>query len=74
MSFVKILAPLTGGARDSVVLACSFAAAKPFHSHVAALFVRPDAAEAVPFIGEGVSASVIQEISKATKTAAATLL
>ena len=40
MSFVKILAPLTGGTRDAVVLACAFAAAKPFHAHVAALFVR----------------------------------
>ena len=27
MSFVKILAPLTGGARDVVVLSCAFAAA-----------------------------------------------
>jgi nucleotide-binding universal stress UspA family protein len=70
MSLVKILAPLTGGARDTIVLACAFAAAKPFHSHVAALFVRPDATEAVPFFGDGVSATVVQEIADATKIAA----
>jgi len=70
MSIVKILAPLTGGARDSIVLACAFAAAKPFHAHVAALFVRPDATEAVPFFGDGVSATVVQEIAEASKIAA----
>jgi nucleotide-binding universal stress UspA family protein len=70
MSFVKILAPLTGGSRDAVVLACAFAAAKPFNSHVTALFVRPDATEAVPFFGDGVSATVVQEIAEAAKVAA----
>jgi len=70
MSFVKILAPLTGGARDAIVLASAFAAAKPFHAHVDALFVRPDATEAVPFFGDGVSATVVQEIAEAAKVAA----
>ena len=70
MSFVKILAPLTGGTRDTIVLASAFAAAKPFRAHVAALFVRPDASEAVPFFGDGVSATVVQEIADATKVAA----
>ncbi len=69
MTFVKILAPLTGGPRDQSVLASAFAAAKPFNAHVAALFVRPDATEAVPFYGESVSAVVIQEIADATKKA-----
>jgi len=70
MSFVKILAPLTGGARDAIVLASAFAAAKPFNAHVDALFVRPDATEAVPFFGDGVSATVVQEIAEAAKVAA----
>ncbi|MEJ1969674.1 MAG: universal stress protein [Rhizomicrobium sp.] len=69
MTFVKILAPLTGGARDQAVLASAFAAAKPFKSHVAALFVRPDATEAVPFYGEGVSVAVMQEIADASQKA-----
>jgi nucleotide-binding universal stress UspA family protein len=70
MTFVKILAPLTGGGRDHAVLASAFAAAAPFHAHVAALFVRPDATEAVPFYGESVSANVMQEIADASKKAA----
>lgn len=69
MTIVKILAPLTGGARDAAVLASAFAAAKPFNAHVAALFVRPDATEAVPFYGESVSAAVMQEIADASKKA-----
>jgi len=69
MTFVKILAPLTGGARDHAVLSSAFAAAKPFNAHVAALFVRPDATEAVPCYGESVSANVMQEIADASKKA-----
>ncbi|MEJ0025484.1 MAG: universal stress protein [Rhizomicrobium sp.] len=69
MTFVKILAPLTGGARDAAVLASAFAAAKPFNAHVAALFVRPDAMEALPFYGESISSVVMQEISEATAKA-----
>lgn len=70
MAIRKILAPLTGGERDRVVLASAFAAAKPFAAHVVALFVRPDPAEAMPFFGEGVSAVVVQEIVDVAKSAA----
>ena len=70
MSYVKILAPLTGGSRDAIVLASAFAAAKPFNAHVVALFVRPDPAEAMPFYGEGVSGAMAQEIVDAAKEAA----
>lgn len=70
MSYAKILAPLTGGTRDANVLASAFAAAKPFHAHVEALFVRPDPTEAMPFFGEGVSGVVVQEIIDAAKEAA----
>lgn len=72
MAIVKILAPLTGGARDAEVLASAFAAAKPFNSHVAGLFVRPDVTEAVPFYGEAVSATVMQEIADVSKKASDT--
>lgn len=70
MSYAKVLAPLTGGTRDTNVLASAFAAAKPFHAHVVALFVRPDPTEAMPFFGEGVSGVVVQEIIDAAKQAA----
>ncbi len=69
MSIIKILAPLTGGPRDEIVLAAAFAAAKPFNAHVEALFVRPDPVEAMPFYGEGMSSAVVQEIMDASKSA-----
>ncbi len=70
MSVRKILAPLTGGKRDAVVLESAFAAAKPFNAHVVALFVRPDPAEAMPFFGEGVSGVMVQEIVEVARDAA----
>lgn len=70
MAYVKILAPLTGSASDATVLAGAFAAAAPFNAHVAALFVRPDPAEAMPFFGEGVSGAMAQEIVDTAKQAA----
>lgn len=62
MSFVKILAPLTGGAQDRIVLASAISAALPAGAHVVGLFVRPDPALAAPFYGEGVSGLVIKEV------------
>jgi len=62
MSIAKILAPLTGGARDMAVLSAAFVAAEPFAAHIAAIFVRPDPAEVMPFFGEGISGPVLQEI------------
>jgi len=70
MAYVKILAPVTGAARDATVLASAFAAARPFNAHVVALFVRPDPVEAMPFFGEGISGSMAQEIVDAAKEAA----
>lgn len=70
MTYKKVLAPLTGGARDASVLTSAFAAAQPFNAHVVALFVRPDPAEAMPFFGEGVSGSMVQEIVDVAKEAA----
>ena len=70
MAYVKILAPLTGGACDETILASAFAAAAPFKAHVVALFVRPDPAEAMPFFGEGVSGAMAQEIVDTAKEAA----
>lgn len=70
MSIAKILAPVTGGQRDAVVLANAIAAARPFHAHVMALFVRPDLGEALAFFSDGVSGIVVEEVVKATKDAA----
>jgi nucleotide-binding universal stress UspA family protein len=67
MSLAKILAPLTGTARDEVVLATAFAAAEPFRAHVAALFIHPDPRLAVPFVGVPVSPEVVQDIVNASE-------
>jgi nucleotide-binding universal stress UspA family protein len=70
MTIRKILAPMTGGERDRIVLASAFAAARPFDAHIVALFVRPDPAEAMPFFGEGTSAVVVEEIVNVARDAA----
>jgi nucleotide-binding universal stress UspA family protein len=69
MSYRKILVPLTGGERDSRVLNAAFEVAKAFGSHVAGVYVRPDPSEVLPYLGEGVSAGVIQEIMDASRDA-----
>ena len=69
MSIAKILAPVTGGARDTAVLANAIEAAKPFNAHVMAFFVRPDLTEALAFFTDGVSGVVVEEVVKATKDA-----
>ncbi|MFM9865564.1 MAG: universal stress protein [Micropepsaceae bacterium] len=70
MAYRKILVPLTGGARDAPVLRAAFEVAKAFGSHVAAVFVRPDPSEVLPYLGEGVSAGVVQEIMDASRASA----
>jgi len=57
-----ILVPLTGNEAETVALHVAFQIAKGFDGHVDALFVKPDPRDAVPLLGEGVSASLIDEI------------
>src|SRR5437868_8272531 len=70
MAYRTILVPLVGTARDTVVLRHGFELAKTFASHVAALFIRPDPAEVIPYLGDGISASVVQEVIDASREAA----
>ena len=70
MAYRKILVPLMGGSHDSHVLHAAFDIAKAFGSHVAGVFVRPDPSEVLPYLGEGISAGVIQEIMDASRDAA----
>jgi hypothetical protein len=69
MSIAKILASVTGGARDEAVLRYAIAAAKPFDAHVVAIFVRPDLAEAIAFFSDGVSGAVVDEVISASRDA-----
>lgn len=70
MAYRKILVPLTGGDRDAHVLNAAFDVAKAFGSHVSGVYVRPDPSEVLPYLGEGISAGVIQEIMDASRDAA----
>jgi nucleotide-binding universal stress UspA family protein len=69
MAYRKILVPLTGTARDAHVLGPAFDVAKAFGSHVAGVFIRPDPSEVLPYLGEGASAGVVQEILDASRVA-----
>jgi nucleotide-binding universal stress UspA family protein len=70
MTLRKILVPLTGGDRDAPALQTAFRVASAHSSYVEGLFVRPDPSEALPFMGEGVSGTVIQDIINSSKEAA----
>ena len=70
MTYRKILVPLVGTGRDATVLRHGFELAKTFASHIAALFIRPDPAEVIPYLGDGISASVVQEVIDASREAA----
>jgi nucleotide-binding universal stress UspA family protein len=70
VAYRKILVPLTGGDRDAHVLNAAFDVAKAFGSHVSGVYVRPDPSEVLPYLGEGISAGVIQEIMDASRDAA----
>ncbi len=70
MTLRKILVPLTGGERDRTALSTALTIAAHHKSYVEGLFIRPDPSEALPFMGEGVSGTVIQDIINAAKDAA----
>lgn len=70
MSIAKILVPVTGAPRDLIALNGGYAASDLFGAHLEALFVRPDPVETMPFYGEGMSSSVVQEIMDVSKDAA----
>lgn len=84
MTFVKFVVPVAGVARDRFALATAFAAARPFHAHVVALFVHADPREAVPFGELPLSPDIVQDMidtateleqasSKAAKAALASM-
>jgi len=62
MSFVKILVPVAGVARDRFALATAFAAAKPFGAHVVAMFVHADPRENVPYGELPLSPDIVQDL------------
>ncbi len=67
MSVRKILVPLSGIAAEAAVIGTALAVARNFGAQVVGLFVRPDPTEALPYLGDGVSGQVIEDLLKAAK-------
>jgi nucleotide-binding universal stress UspA family protein len=63
----KILVPLSGSPAEAVVLGTALTLARNFGAQVVGLFVRPDPAEALPYLGDGVSGQVIEDLLRAAK-------
>ena len=53
MSWARIMAPLSGAPSDEATLAAAAALATPFEAELAAVFAPADAAELMPWMGEG---------------------
>lgn len=62
-----ILVPVTAGEAGEAALKTAFALGRRFDAHVAALHVRPDPRNAMPYIGEGMSGVVVQQIMSAAE-------
>jgi nucleotide-binding universal stress UspA family protein len=71
MTMRRILVPMSSRTGDGGALALGLAVARELKAHLDALFVWPDPTEALPYLGEGVSGQVIEEIMQAAKEAAA---
>lgn len=65
MAIKTILVPVTGTDVDMAALKCAFTVGRAHDAHVNALFVRPDPRDAIPMLGEGLSAALVDEITEA---------
>ncbi|MGV8998297.1 MAG: universal stress protein [Parvibaculaceae bacterium] len=70
MSVRKVLVPLSGVATEAAVLGTAMTVAKTFGAQLAGLFVRADPTEALPYLGDGVSGQVIEQLMQAAKEGA----
>jgi nucleotide-binding universal stress UspA family protein len=70
MSIRKIVVPLIGAGSDAKALATGFQIAKAEGAHVDGVYLRPDPADAVPYVGDAASAAIIEDLYEATKAAA----
>ena len=70
MAVRKILVPLSGEATEAAVLGTAMTVAKRFGAQIVGLFVRADPTEALPYLGDGVSGQVIEQLMQAAKESA----
>ena len=71
MAWTRILAPLTGAASDEHALSAAANLAAPFDATVAAVFAPADAADLMPWMGEGFMGGVQMAAMESMKEAAA---
>lgn len=67
MPIRKVLVPVHGTESDKPVLNAALLVAKKFGAQAKVLFVRPDPSEALPYLGDGVSGQVIEDLLQAAK-------
>lgn len=67
MSIKLILVPITGTDDDGVVLEAALSLATRFSAHIEVLHSQLDPRDAVPFLGEGASGALIQQIMEAAQ-------
>ncbi|MGB5948930.1 MAG: universal stress protein [Parvibaculum sp.] len=63
----KVLVPLSGAAAEGPVIVTAMTVARTFGAQTVGLFVRADPTEALPYLGDGVSGQVIEDLLRAAK-------
>ncbi len=67
MSYKVLLAPLSGAPSDLRTLAAAAAVVKKFGGHVEALHAAGDPRDSIPFVGEGASGALVEQIVTAAE-------
>jgi len=62
MTIRKVLVPLDGSDRDRLALNTAFIVARLFGARIDAMHVRVQPVDTLPFVGEGMSAALVQEL------------
>jgi len=70
MVIKRILCPLYGSSSDATALTASLSLAKRFAAQADVLFVRPNPTDALPYLGEGISGPVVEDIIETARAAA----
>src|SRR5689334_6923396 len=70
MSIRKILVPLSGNPGDATILGTAMTVARNFEAQIVGMFTRPDPTDVLPYLGDGVSGQVIEEVMQAATAGA----
>ena len=70
MAIKRILCPLYGAESDGIALRTGLRLARRFYAQADVVFVRPNPADALPYLGEGISGPVVEDIIETARKAA----